>query len=139
MRTHGLSDTDTYKVWTAMIQRCQNPKCRSFSDYGGRGIGIAQAWLVFENFVRDMGLRPPAATIDRIDNSLGYEKSNCQWSSMELQNQNKRSVRLNHDSVREIRRRVEGGERARVVARELGLPESTVSMVVNRHTWKNVA
>jgi hypothetical protein len=26
-----------------------------------------------------MGHRPPGASIDRIDGSLGYEKSNCRW------------------------------------------------------------
>ena len=138
MKTHGLTDTPTYKVWQAMHQRCSNENCASYSDYGGRGIAVCPEWQAFENFVRDMGMKPPGATIDRIDNSRGYEKANCRWSSPDLQNQNRRSSRLNPDLVREVRRRIASGERTRSVARSLDIPESTISMVANRHTWKNI-
>ena len=139
MRTHGLTKTETYKVWQAMHQRCRNPRCRSYADYGARGIDVCPEWESFEGFLSDMGMRPPGATLDRIDNNLGYSKQNCRWASVDLQNQNKRSTRLNAELVGQIRRRVNGGERARSIARELGVSEGTVSMVVNRHTWKNVA
>jgi hypothetical protein len=139
MRTHGLTKDATYTVWQAMHQRCENPNCASFADYGGRGILVDPEWRTFEAFIRDMGLSPPGHTLDRIDNELGYTKANCRWVSTQAQNQNRRSVRLNHVAVREIRRRVEAGAKARDIAEAFSVSESTISMIVNKHTWKNVA
>ncbi|KKL93677.1 hypothetical protein LCGC14_1872280 [marine sediment metagenome] len=63
------------KIWYSMIERCNNPKCKSFKNYGGRGITVCQRWLdSFEDFKEDMGERPtPQHTIDRIDNEGNYE------------------------------------------------------------------
>lgn len=39
-----------------------------------------------------MGKQPcKGMGIDRIDNSLGYSKSNCRWASHKIQNNNKRN------------------------------------------------
>jgi hypothetical protein len=139
MRTHGLSRDATYKVWQAMHQRCTNPKCGSFKDYGERGISVCKEWQTFEGFIMDMGLSPPGHTLDRIDNDSGYSKSNCRWVSMQAQNQNRRTTRLNRIAVAEIRRRVKSGEKARDVAERFAVSEPTISMIVNGHTWKNVS
>jgi hypothetical protein len=135
MRTHGLSQASdgTYKTWQAMIQRCTNPKCRSYKDYGERGITVAPEWMTFVRFLSDMGMRP-----HRIDNDGGYSKQNCRWQTVDGQNQNRRSVRLNPDRVREIRRLASEGARGSAISRQLNVSIATVSMVINRHTWKNV-
>jgi hypothetical protein len=138
MRTHGLTKDATYKVWQSMRQRCENPNCDSYADYGGRGITVTPEWQSFEGFVRDMGLSPPGATLDRINNNRGYEKANCRWVSLELQAQNRRSVQLTVDAVREIRRRAAAGERSRLLAREFGTSEPNLSNVLSRRSWKNV-
>ena len=95
---HGMSRTRTYRIWHMMRQRCGNPNYTNYSFYGGRGIAVCERWSDFENFFADMGEAPPGLSIDRIDNSKGYEPGNCRWASRQQQQNNMRSnVRLSFD------------------------------------------
>lgn len=81
-----------------MKDRCLNPKHKAFSDYGGRGITICDRWMVFENFLADMGERPDGMEIDRIDNDGNYEPGNCRWvTSAENKRNTRRNVWITHD------------------------------------------
>ena len=79
-----------HRVWRAMIQRCTNPRDPRFDSYGGRGIKVCDRWLTFENWLSDMGPRPPGKgpggraiySLDRKDNDGDYEPGNCRWSTM---------------------------------------------------------
>jgi hypothetical protein len=66
-RTHAMSETPEYEAWRGMKRRCLNPHRRDYQHYGGRGIGICERWMKFENFFADMGSRPPGASLDRIN------------------------------------------------------------------------
>lgn len=89
-RTMGWSST--YRSWQAMKRRCLNPKVRGYKNYGGRGITICERWLEsFENFLADMGPRPPGMSLDRIDPNGNYEPGNCRWATAKEQSLNKRS------------------------------------------------
>jgi hypothetical protein len=93
--THGMSKTSVYKIWKSIIQRTTNPKCVSYKNYGGRGIGIEDSWLEFNSFYSDMGDRPTKKhSIERLDNNKGYSKSNCVWATSIQQANNKRNNRL---------------------------------------------
>src|SRR5574343_615413 len=71
--THGHSRhgkiTSEYASWRAMLSRCTNPKATGYENYGGRGIKVCKRWLVFENFLSDMGKKPNSSyDIDRKNN-----------------------------------------------------------------------
>jgi hypothetical protein len=81
----------TYDTWYSMVRRCTNSEDKSFNDYGGRGIDVAPEWLAYSGFVADMGERPSGLQLDRIDNDLGYCKSNCRWATALQNGNNKRN------------------------------------------------
>jgi hypothetical protein len=63
-----------------MIQRCTNPNYTSWHNYGGRGIFVGARWRnSFRHFYDDMGDKPTGAELHRVNNDLGYCKSNCVW------------------------------------------------------------
>lgn len=76
-----------------MIQRCTNPKNDRFASYGGRGITVCERWRrSFDAFATDVGARPSRQhTIDRIDNTKGYEPGNVRWATAIQQQRNMRS------------------------------------------------
>lgn len=89
--THGLSKSVTYKAWLHMRERCLNPKDKCYPDWGGRGITVCSRWLhSFENFLSDMGEKPPGLSLGRIDNDGNYTPKNCRWETHSQQMKNRR-------------------------------------------------
>lgn len=96
---HGESikgqKTPEYRAWGSIIDRCCNPNHASFHNYGGRGITVCQRWKSYSNFLEDIlntiGRRPSNLySLDRIDNSLGYELGNVRWATKKEQGNNRR-------------------------------------------------
>lgn len=96
MRTQdGKSKSKEYNSWKNMLTRCTNPASDNYPLYGGRGIRVCDRWLVFSNFLDDMGYIPSKGmSIDRIDSDGHYEKTNCRWATACEQSNNRRNNHL---------------------------------------------
>lgn len=82
-----------YRSWTAMKDRCSNPKSHNFNRYGGFGVGVCERWRdSFAVFLEDMGPRPSLKhSIDRWPDPAGnYEPGNCRWATDAEQRANQR-------------------------------------------------
>lgn len=93
--THGLSEHPIFHVWRSILARCNNPKCKAYKNYGGRGIAVCARWSSFENFLMDMGAGyNNSLSLDRTDNNKGYSPENCRWVSMKTNCRNRRGNRV---------------------------------------------
>lgn len=88
----GMYQSPTYVSWNNMKSRCRGVgNKKNKLNYLDRGISFDPRWENFNEFLKDMGVRPDRLTLERIDNCKGYSKGNCKWASYSEQNRNRRS------------------------------------------------
>ena len=86
----------THHSWSNMIQRCTNAKYTQFTNYGGANppVLVCERWRhSFENFLDDIGERPPRTTLGRFGDTGNYEPGNVQWMSVSEQVANRKPRR----------------------------------------------
>lgn len=113
-----------------MKQRCLNPRCAAYKNYGARGITVCEEWMEFEPFCEwalhsgyERGL-----DLDRRDNSGGYSPENCRWiSRRENVNNRRKAIFLEVDGVRKARTEWE---------RQLGLPYGVLKHWFETHGYE---
>lgn len=138
--THGDSRANklsaTYKTWSGIKRRCNNPNEQSYAYYGARGIKVCERWeRSYEAFLDDMGPKPPGTSIDRIDNERGYEPGNCRWATQRVQTLNRRNIKLSYEKAQQIRRLASAGNSQRSIAKQFGVDQKMVWLVVNMKVW----
>lgn len=120
---HGKSNTRLHGIWRDMIKRCEDPNCRSYKDYGKRGITICEQWrndfMSFYNWAIANGYSDDL-TIERKDVNVGYCPENCCWITRGEQRNNRTdTLYFNGKTLKEI-------------TKESGLKYSTI----NKHYHK---
>lgn len=95
---HGESRTSLYLTWKGMVSRCQSYNVQR-KNYLDRGISVSEEfrdWPIFRDYVLQwLGEKPSEDhSMDRIDNSLGYERGNLRWATSSQQTNNRRNTRL---------------------------------------------
>lgn len=109
-KTHGMWRTPTHQSWAKMKDRCNNPKDLHYENYGGAGITYTQDWELFENFLRDMGIRPEGTSLDRIDPYGNYEPENCRWLEKKKQTRNQKISKNNKSGVTGVSKTIKNGK-----------------------------
>jgi len=82
-KTHGMTDSKTYKTWRSLSARCLNVNSPDYLVYGAKGITVCDRWVIskggsFENFLEDMGKRPEGKTLNRLKGASCYSKETCE-------------------------------------------------------------
>jgi hypothetical protein len=83
-KTHPVE----WRAYYDARNRCTNPNCTDFPNYGGRGIKFL--FTSFEEFFAELGKRPSRRMLDRIENDGHYAVGNVRWATRRQSIKNQR-------------------------------------------------
>lgn len=83
--------TRLYRIWVSMNTRVRSPRC--FKVYLSKGIKVCSEWsksyIPFKKWALSNGYSDEL-TLDRIDNDGDYCPKNCRWTTVSVQQHNRR-------------------------------------------------
>ena len=114
--------------WQNMMDRCYDPDCSTFRNYGGRGIKVCEDWHDPYTYVSQLPTGYfPKAHLDRTDNDGDYEPSNVRWVTARENHQNRRSSKpITYEGKTQT---------LSAWARELGVGRAMLDCRLNDHGW----
>jgi hypothetical protein len=132
----GRSNTRLYDIWRGMKRRCQQPTCKDYPEYGGRGIKVCDEWAsdfdAFYTWAWEHGYNPELS-LDRRDVNDGYTPSNCRWATQIEQICNRtdtgplyRTIRLTTARMRKLLEELPDSAVLTLIARRDVMPDCIV-------------
>ena len=88
MYTERNSKNRLYSIWTEFRRRCRKPRTQSYID---KSLTYNPAWSEYNEF-RNWALCSAYSdelSLERKDNDIGYEPSNCYWATKQEQQYNR--------------------------------------------------
>ena len=130
-----------HNIFIGMTQRCRDKNSINYKNYGGRGIEVCKEWKNFDNFASwalNNGFKQ-GKTIDRIEVNGNYEPSNCKFSTMQEQGQNKRNKIHDMKDIENIKKDY---VTTLMTIKDLSIKykdsQGNIANIINGKTWKNV-
>lgn len=139
-RTHGMSNSRLYRVWSGMVSRCKYPSTDGYKYYGARGITVCVEWESdFETFKAwaEANGYSDEAEIDREDTNGNYCPTNCRFVSHMDNSQNRRNGRCSLEQATFCKRLLAKGITISAAAREAGIPYMSAWHISKGNTWSN--
>ena len=116
---HGGYKKSSYNTWRAMMRRCYKEKDKDYPRYGGQGISVCERWHDYKCFVEDMGEPEGDETLDRVDVYGNYNKDNCRWAGVKVQNRNVRIRKNSKTGVTGVSKTNSGTYMAKVTVKKV--------------------
>lgn len=138
LRAKMYRDHPLYDVWKGMKARCNNPRHKSYSIYGGKGILVCKDWendfISFYDWSISNGYEI-GMQIDKDikGNGLIYSPETCCWVSQKINNQTKSNVKLTQEIANEIRSSSKKNTELAII---YGVHSSTIGKIKNNKKWK---
>jgi hypothetical protein len=89
--------TPEFAAYRDARYRCRNRNYKYWYRYGGRGIEFR--FTTFDEFMDEIGPRPPGMVLDRIDNNGHYAKGNVRWVTPRVSRMNQRPLPPDHPEI----------------------------------------
>ena len=103
------------------------------------GTEIDERWLVYDNFLTDMGRKPtPQHTLERISNEYGYYKENGKWATREEQSRNRGGYnKFTLETANQVRMLYATGKYRQIdLAAMFNTNQAHISQIIRGVAWK---